>query len=493
MKIYRFLLGLFLLVTGNVLYSQTVEDEREFRGAWLHTVNQNHFAQRDTDGNKAYLRSELDKLHRAGINAVIFQVRPCADAFYESAIEPWSSFLTGQSGTSPDPYWDPLEFMIEECHERGMELHAWLNPYRSVTVSEAVGSKHLTRTEPDRFVIFQKRYYFDPGMPENRILINQIVKDIVTRYDVDGIHMDDYFYPYPVKNEKFNDAKSYYRYGNGLNLGDWRRQNVNKLIEELSETIHSLKPWVRFGISPFGIWRNKSSDSRGSNTRGLQNYDDLYADVTMWAKNGWIDYQAPQLYWPMNHRVAPYSVLAPWWSENAYDRHVYLGQDVEKSMDFNELSTKIEYSRRLPNIHGNIWWPSVSVTKNYKNVADSLEANHQAYQVLPPSYPWLDDNNPSAVKVPYLSIAKGILYWDYDYDAFDDTCSSPAGVVIYKQDHRRNKSTIDNNDVLAIIRGERTSWIIPDSIERDTELYVRAFDRINRESESSNRVVYRGK
>lgn len=468
---------------------------REFRGAWLHTIGQTHFTGRTTDECKNYLREQLDLLMNAGINAVIFQVRPCADAFYNSSYEPWSRYLTGEYGKAPAPFWDPLEFIIAECHARGMELHAWLNPYRSVAVNEKVPSTHLTRTEPERFIKFNGRYYFDPGLPENRDHILDIVIDILEKYDVDGIHMDDYFYPYPVKGVRFNDSVSYARYGNGMALDDWRRNNVNILISELSEVIHSFKPWVRFGISPFGIWRNRASHHDGSDTRGLQNFDDLYADVLLWAREGWIDYQAPQLYWELDHKAASSRSLAHWWNNHAYNRHLYIGQDVERSMNSDELAEKIELSRTLENVSGNVWWPSTALTSNYKNVADMLEFDYQSTFALTPEYQWLDPSGiyDKPLAPTDIAVNGNILTWKPPVVPADnhEGCSDIAGIVIYNIDTYSGIGEVENpENIIAIIRGDATTYNIGDFVDSGTWITLTSFDRLNRESEPSEPIIY---
>lgn len=286
MKLYSILAALLLSSSMTIISAQN--PVREFRGAWLHTVWQTQYKSRGTEANKRTLEKQLDSLHRAGINAVFFQVRPQADAFYDSKIEPWSCYLT-ESGKAPVPYWDPLEFVVEQCHARGMELHAWLNPYRVTSNSRQITTlpkNHIYRKHPERFLRYDGKLYFDPGLPENREFIGEVVEDIIRRYDVDGIHFDDYFYPYPVKGKEFPDSKSYARYGKKMKRGDWRRQNVDLLIEEVHNRIASVKPWVRFGVSPFGIYRNKKSDPKGSDTNGLENYDSLYADVLLWENKG---------------------------------------------------------------------------------------------------------------------------------------------------------------------------------------------------------------
>lgn len=485
------IIAIYLILSINIFSATAENPKREFRGAWLHTVGQNHFAQRDRRGNMEYLRDQLDKMQKAGVNAVIFQVRPVADAFYYSELEPWSKYLTGTVGDQPREFWDPLQFVIEECHSRGMELHAWLNPYRSVPVDEVVPFDHQTRTHPERYVVFNKRYYFDPGLQENRDFIAEIVKDIVDRYDVDAIHMDDYFYPYPVKGLAFPDDDSYARYGKGLSREDWRRDNVNRLIEQLCVTIRNTKPWVRFGISPFGIWRNISSDPKGSRTNGLQNYDDLYADVVLWAKEGWIDYQAPQLYWELDHKLASSRILADWWNKNGYGRHMYFGQDVNKTMDLDELGTKVDISRRLENVQGNVWWPSVSITNNYKNVADSLSLDKQSTVALTPEYPWLDNSIglklvPSPINVSYK---EGTLYWDYDNVPTDNLLSTPSGIVVYRIDGPMSPENCDDpENILAVVRGQVQSWQVDEKIEPGTWLVVTTLDHLNRESQPSEPV-----
>ena len=256
LKIYLSLL-LFSFLSGMV--SQGAEHpKREFRGAWIHTVGQSRYMEMNRDAIQDYFDQMLDSLQHIGINAVIFQVRLTADALYRSELEPWSKYLTGKQGVAPEPLWDPLQYMIEQCHARNMELHAWLNPYRVGTnADEPLAASHIYHKHPEWFVRYGRQLYFDPGLPECRRFIGRVVDDIVSRYDVDAIHMDDYFYPYPIAGSEFPDENSYARYGNGMDRGDWRRENVNALIKELHKIIKSRKPWVRFGISPFGIYRNQ--------------------------------------------------------------------------------------------------------------------------------------------------------------------------------------------------------------------------------------------
>jgi uncharacterized lipoprotein YddW (UPF0748 family) len=261
--------------------------------------------------------AQLDLLHELGINAVVVQVRPSADAMYESAFEPWSEFLTGTQGKAPRRNWDPLSFMIEESHERCMEFHAWFNPYRGVRFVETavVAKEHIYFQHPDWFVQYGDHGYFDPGVPAARKFVERVIADVVTRYDIDGVHFDDYYYPYRIAGEVFPDSASFAKYGGTYPLDqkdDWRRENINMLVRELHDTINALKPWVHFGISPFGVWRNKSNDPRGSDTNTSQtNYDDLFGDAVKWMEEGWLDYIVPQCYQYLGRDIMDYRVVPP--------------------------------------------------------------------------------------------------------------------------------------------------------------------------------------
>lgn len=461
--------------------------KREFRGAWMHTINQGQYAKQSTDENKAYLRNQLDILQKAGCNAVIWQVRPSADALYFSNYEPWSRFLSGKAGVAPMPMWDPLQFMIDECHARGMELHAWMNPYRVTTSErEELPFNHIFYQHPERFVRYGSQLYFDPGWPENIDFIAKVVNDIVSRYDVDAIHMDDYFYPYPITGVDFPDDKSYAAYGNGMDRGDWRRKNCDNLIETLHKTIVEAKPWVRFGISPFGIWRNKKSDPRGSETNGLQNYDALYADVLLWTEKGWVDYMMPQLYWEREHKLASHDILNKWWAENNNGRHMYIGQSVNRTMDRTDLEpsteatqlrSKIEMSRQFPGgIHGNCWWPGYSVTANYKGVADSLANDLQSTIALVPSYPWISDVKPAAVTG--LKCKDDKLSWVAP--KVEGKTSDVVKWVVY-QLKTNDVAGIENaENIVAVVNSNECA--LPNDVEGDCYYVVTALDRANNES-----------
>lgn len=464
------------------------EAKRDFRGAWLHTVYQSQYKRQTTEQNKKYLLRQLDSLSNIGINAVIFQVRPSADAFYKSGHEPWSRFLT-DGGKEPDPFWDPLEFVAKEAHARGMELHAWLNPYRVTTSkNEKLPAGHIALKHPERFLDYEGKKYFDPGMPENREFIIKVVDDIVSRYDIDAIHFDDYFYPYPGKTA-FPDTKSYRKYGNDMELGDWRRSNVDSLVKEVNEAIKARKPWVRFGISPFGIWRNKKTDPRGSDTDGLENYDDLYADVMLWARQRWIDYLAPQLYWTLENPRASYTKLIKWWSDNKPGGLLFVGQDVSRTMTTpdtlyfnqpNQLSAKMQLVAENTSVDGNIWWPGYTLTSNKGGVADSLYRNHYRYLALPPAYPALSSEKPAAPK--NLILVDGVIYWDASKKSGEEPMASdPVMYAVYRFE-RGAEAPFRLDDPAKIIS---ISSIPAFSPSRPGVYIITAIDRVNNESAPS--------
>jgi len=412
---------IILLLTGIISFSAFSQPfpKREFRGAWIHVVAQNQYRNMSPQEMKQYFINLLDSLQLLNVNAIIFQVRPTADAFYYSNLEPWSQYLTGTQGKAPEDNFDPMAFVIEEAHKRAMEFHAWLNPYRvTYSSNDVLCPEHLYNRYPERFIRYGKQLYFDPGLPENREHLCKVVKDILSRYDVDAIHFDDYFYPYPINGEKFHDENSFRRYAalqgfNSSQLDDWRRNNVNLLIEQIKHTIMATKPWVRFGVSPFGIYRNKKNtpDGSGSDTNGIQCYDDLYADVLLWMQKGWIDYCAPQIYWEIGHPNADYDTLIRWWRRQHRIGQLYVGQDVERTMKSsdplfptrNQLPQKMELERTIHGIDGNCWWSAYSLIGNGSSspdtgIADSLRRNYQTYPALIPAYTYLHNKTPKDVK-----------------------------------------------------------------------------------------------
>lgn len=422
--------------------------KREFRGAWLHIVGNQQIKTMTREQIQDWFIRTLDALEEQGCNAVIFQVRPQADAFYISDLEPWTRFLTGEQGVAPDPLWDPLQFMIDACHARGMELHAWLNPYRVTSNDrEQLSPEHLYFKKPGIFKRYGKQLYFDPGEPESVAHTVKVIADIVTRYDVDGIHFDDYFYPYPVKFEEFHDDASFVKYAADQGFeywqkGDWRRNNVETLIHAANDTIKAIKPWVRFGISPFGIHRNlkDTPDGSGSQTNGLSNYEELFADVPAWAEKGYIDYIVPQLYWRIGHSAADYDVLIHWWNDMNYKGQLYIGQSIgtfkEPDLDnpsITQTERKMQLVRDLPNVDGNVWWPgwSLAAPKPEKanfSLADSLRLVYQRHPALIPAYTDLDAVAPE----PVASVHVGNKGLSWKPVATDDVLQQPHFYVVYR-------------------------------------------------------------
>lgn len=376
----------------------------EFRGVWIATVDNIDWPRKnqyDVENQKAEFIRQLD-MHKAnGMNAVIVQVRPASDAFYPSQYEPWSQWLTGKQGKPPVPYYDPLQFTIDEAHKRGFEYHAWCNPYRAnFDVNKAsIAPNHITRIHPEWFLRYGNTLYFDPGNKEAQAWVVTVIKDIVSRYDVDAIHMDDYFYPYRIAGKEFPDTASYRLYGNGMNKDDWRRSNVDSIIYKLSVAIKQTKPWVKFGISPFGVWRNDDKDPEGSPTKaGQTNYDDLYADILLWLKNKWIDYVAPQIYWEFSQPHAPFEPLLDWWNKHTYGRQCYIGLGIYRAgsnaawRDANQLPRQIDSLRTKDNVQGAIYFSSTTFDNNPNGWSDSLRNNYYHEPALIPPMPWLPEN-----------------------------------------------------------------------------------------------------
>ncbi len=393
-----------LLISCLILFSalQAQQKKHEMRAVWIATVANIDWPSKQTltpKEQRTEMRNMLDGLAKNHINAIIVQIRPTADAFYPSAIEPWSNWLTGKQGQMPNPYYDPLQFIINEAHKRCIEVHAWLNPYRVLNSDKVdlLNKNHLFFKNRDLFVKYGGKYYFDPGLDETRDFLNKVVADVVERYDIDAIHFDDYFYPYRVNNEEFPDDATFKKFPRGFapnQKNDWRRNNVNMVIAELQQTIKSLKPWVEFGISPFGVWRNDNVDPDGSATRaGVQNYDDLYADILKWLKDGSIDYVMPQLYWEIGKKVADYKVLVKWWADHSYGKNLYIGlyasqlgsPDANASWrKGNELIRQLNLNTQYPQVDGAAFYSAVPFLKNKQGLNDSLQNNLYKYPAICP-------------------------------------------------------------------------------------------------------------
>lgn len=489
------LITLFFIFTTS--FSQTEYPKHEFRAAWIQVVN-GQFKGLPTKSIQASLIAQLNSLQKAHFNAIIFQVRPEADALYNSKIEPWSRYLTGVQGQAPDPYWDPMQFMIDECHKRGMEFHAWINPYRTKTnINNQLATSHIYNNHPEWFITYGDKLFFDPALPESRNFIVSVITDIVSRYDIDGIHMDDYFYPYPSQGEQFNDDKSFARYGGGFkNRSDWRRSNVDLLIRKIHETIRAVKPWVKFGVSPFGIYRNQTSDPLGSNTSGLQNYDDLYADVLMWAQKGWIDYNIPQIYWEIGHPKADYDTLVRWWAKNNGNRPLFIGQSVTNTIShtdpqnpaINQLYRKMKLERSFQTIQGCCQWPASEVVNNNGNYRDSLVNHYFKYPSLIPAFDFIDNTPPKKVsKVKAIWNPDGyILFWT---EPKAKTEMDKAKLyVIYRFEKGENIDTSNAAHIVAIT--PQNFYKLPYNNGQTKYTYcISALDRISNESKIAKKKL----
>lgn len=364
-KILTILIGMFLAF--GVINTTAFADSKEMRGAWISTVYNLDWPTTGARNNVAKQKEEfitlLDKLQSAGLNSVVVQVRPKGDALYKSNLNPWSDVLTGTQGK--DLGYDPLSFMIEETHRRGMEFHAWFNPYRVTTSGtdiNALAANNMARKNPSWVVAYNDALYYDPGNPDVINYLVETVAEVVKNYKVDGIHFDDYFYP----SKSFNDNTSYSKYGNGMNKDDWRRNNVNTLIKNVFTKIKSINSSVEFGISPRGIWKNASSDPAGSATNGGQSYYDIYCDSVKWIKSGWVDYINPQIYWTFENTAAPYGVLVDWWSKQVQGTNVklYIGHDVSNNSIINQIEKQVNHNRANSNVDGSIYFRAKFIAEN---------------------------------------------------------------------------------------------------------------------------------
>lgn len=491
-----FLLLLLCLCTAKNHYAQS--PKREFRAAWIATVSNIDWPSKPglpAGQQKSEFIARLNQLQAMGCNAVIVQVRPACDAFYNSVEEPWSRYLTGKQGQPPFPYYDPLEFMIEEAHKRNMEFHAWFNPYRALAIKGKNPNppSHVTHKHPDWLINYGDKTYLNPGLPQVREYVNRIIMDVVKRYDIDAVHLDDYFYPYRIAGVEFPDQSTFNKYGSGFSSkDDWRRNNVDVFISALNNNIKQQKPYVKLGISPFGVWRNASKDPRGSNTRGGQTcYDDLYSDVLLWMERGWIDYLAPQLYWEHGHRLVGFEVLMPWWEKNSYNRHMYFGLGVYRMLNATkppwnsptELMSQLRDIRRKTAAKGAILYSTSNFDKLHNGIDDSI-AHHNRYVALPPTMPWLDTVPP----LPPVLVAEPqqdntlLLKW-----SGENATGEPLKFVVYRFDENEKRNMEDGSNILSLQQG--TELRVADHSTHKRSIYVvTAVDRLWNESRPSNTV-----
>lgn len=477
--------------------------KRELRAAWIASVENIDWPKKGVvtpeEQKRDFIRM-LDELQALGMNAVIVQVKPTADAFYPSKYGPWSEWLTGVQGK--DPGYDPLAFMVEEAHKRNLEFHAWFNPYR-VSMQDRIDklvADHPARQHPDWVVAYGGRLLYNPGIPAVKDFVIGSVLEVVKNYDIDGVHMDDYFYPYPAAGVDFPDEDTYRQHGGGFdNKADWRRNNVNGLVQQLSSAIHREKSHVKFGISPFGIWRNKADDPTGSDTNGLRNYDDLYADTRTWIQQGWLDYIAPQIYWNFGYSPAAYEKLIDWWTKETQGKnvHLYIGQAPYRigSSDPawqkpDELPNQLVFNRNFETVRGSMFFSAKDLLANPLGFGNRLKQDLYPHRALIPAMPWLDAQAPAApVLQAAVRQAGGVeLTWE------GSSTGDEAYYVVYRFEGKDIPGLEQPEAIVATVRkvGDATVQKIVDPIAADGKTYtyvVTASDRLHNESTASNKII----
>ena len=488
-KLFIIFFSLIFLSQLVILQSQTLPPKREFHGAYIATVSNIDWPSEKNlpvEIQKKELINILDKLKDTGINAVLFQIRTECDALYNSAIEPWSYWLTGEQGKAPKPFYDPLKFVITEAHKRGMELHAWFNPYRAELKNNSypLSEKHVTIQHSDWTLQFGELKILNPGIPEVEKYILSIVKDVIERYDIDGVHFDDYFYPYsPIKDE---DSITFEIYkGNFTNIQDWRRNNINKLITDVYHLINSIKPKIKFGVSPFGIVENKYAG-----TKGFESYKVLYCDPLYWLNKKIVDYLSPQLYWEIGHKSTDYAKLLPWWASVKNGRHLYIGHYSTRISDENysgkksEIGDQLRMNKIIKNIDGDIFFSAKSIVKNYSGLADSMKYSWYKFPSLPPVMNWKDSIPPFApTNLKSERTNEGIkLEWNKPDSAEDG--EFPQYYLVYRFDESDEINLDDPMKILKLIPADQTDFIDTGSLDTESRIIyiVTSLDRLWNES-----------
>ncbi len=489
----------FLSLIFLMVFSGTIaQPKREMRAVWVAHVNNIDFpssASMSESQQKAQFIAILDDFVRNNINAAIVQIRTNCDASYPSDLEPWSAFWTGKQGVGPG--YDPLGFMIEECHKRNIEFHAWFNPYRAAaSPSTYAADNHVRKKHPEWIMSYNGLQMLDPALPEVREYVTQVILDVVQKYDIDAVHFDDYFYPYPVTGVTLNDDASFSAYSRGFsNRADWRRDNINLLVKMVGENIKKIKPWVKFGISPFGIWKNKTaSQPDASETKGLEAFHSIYADSRKWIQDGWVDYLAPQIYWSIGFSIANFGVLVPWWAQNKgnFDRHLYIGHAAYRinngGTDPNwsnpsEMPKQINLNRNVNGVNGSIFYNTTSFRKNLLGFNDSIQNNQYKLKAFVPLMPWIDADPPA--QVIGLKITKTnngyILKWDQSPSNLGEMDKVKYYAVYRTQDINPNQID-DNAHLIAIVNHSETQYTDMNAPGEKYIYNVTAFDRLHNES-----------
>ena len=476
--------------------AQTAPPKREMRAVWVVTLANLDWP--SSAGLSVYRQQQefihlLNRMQIMGMNAIMVQVRPAGDAFYPSKLVPWSQYLAGKQGKAPVPYYDPLAFMVQECHARNIEFHAWFNPFRAlsnVRFSTIAASNPLNH-HSDWFYQYGNSKYFDPGQPQARDYITQVIMEVVRNYDIDGVHLDDYFYPYPLAGQAIPDEASYRRYASHAQTkAAWRRQNVDNFIATLSDSIYLEKQWVKFGVSPFGVWRNAAQDTRGSDThRALSAYDELYADARKWLDLGWVDYLAPQLYWGINGQRASYSTLLEWWSKQAPKRHIYIGHGIHKMQNAvvpswataSEFMAQVDLCRKNRGASGDIWFRASTLLSNSGGFSHQLRQRRYNTPAMVPTMPWLDSippNRPRNFSCQYTDEAV-VLSWRQPTPASDLEVANYY--VVYRFEAGQEYNLEDPTHILSL---RKEKYYVDTEIEigKNYVYVVTAVDRMHNES-----------
>ena len=481
-----FVLLLLIPVFTNQRSTANSLPQKEMRAAWIATVsNIDMKAGMSKTKYTQWVQSTLDKLKANNFNTVIFQVKPLNDALYPSKLAPWSSYITGKTqGTNPG--FDPLQIMLDEAHKRGLELHAWVNPYRVTMASQSLSNlaaNNVARKNSNWVVKYGKQYYLNPGLPEVQNYLLSTIEELVRNYDIDAVHMDDYFYPYKIKGETFQDQQTFKKYGGSFkNIEDWRRNNVNQLVKKIYASIKAIKPHVQYGISPFGIWRNKGQDSTGSNTNGMSNYSDLYADTRQWIKDGSIDYIAPQIYWSRSHKVANYSVLLDWWGKEVqtyakvHPVNLYIGMaDYKVGNDSDaawknktELISQVIANRANKNAQGQMHFSLSSINNNALGYASYLNKQLYNYKALTPTVYWKGSAIPLCPTDVKLS--KGA--YGMKLTITDENNPQPRKYVIYRFDGKKEGSYEDVKNIVDVVYNTQGNTIYVDTTAKNSKVYT---------------------
>ena len=473
--------------------------KREFRAVWIATVDNIDWPSKKglpTADQQREIVAMFDQQQQIGLNAVVVQIRSAADAFYAKSSEPWSEWLTGQQGLAPEPFYDPLEFMIGQAHQRGLEFHAWFNLDRATfSKLSSVAPTNIVLRKPEWILEYGGRKLFNLGMPAVRSYIAGVVANVVREYDVDGIHFDDYFYPYAEAGQTLRDDVTYQANYNGMIKADWRRDNVTKLVAELRDSIRANKPWVKFGISPFGIWKNQSNDPEGSLTNGGQAYYDNYADTRKWVRDGLIDYIVPQVYFSSEFGRAPYKTLVEWWTRNSGRVHLYVGQGAyrvgrgsERDPGWGratEFPDQMRYNRQQKAVLGSVFFSAKSLKTNPLAIRDSLQTNFYRHPALVPTMPWLDSIPPLPPRDLKAALTpEGVeLFWQQPAQALDGDGAS--SYVVYRFEGRRPRLMLDDpRFIVARCHGESSTRFMDKSadLKKKYVYVVTAIDRLQNES-----------